>query len=403
MTRRRTLAASVALALDNAGSGLYFPVAALFLVQVRGLSVTGTGLALGAGTAIGLAVPVLAGVLVDRIGPRYVLASGQILQALAMAGYLFLPGLWGAFVSSAVFSAGMQLFYGSLFALLSALRQRESGHDRFFALIDMIRSGAFGAGALLGAGLLAGGPAALPWLLVGNLVLSLLGAIVVLTISVPAPASRHDTAARGGGILRNRPFLGLILLTLLITLPTDFFLVAFPVVAVEQLATPTWLPSLCVAILTLATSTLAVTAVRLTLGRSRAFALTCGIVLLFVWIAATAAAYVAPVGSRPALLVASTLVLATGTLLIGTRLNAAAHDAAPKQQLGLYLATFQYAFSVAALVAPLLLAAFGIATWLPWLVMALTLVGALVLIPVLRRSLPDEVLGRARDGLGESA
>lgn len=397
MTRRRTLAASVALAVDNLGSGLYIPVAALFLIQVRGLSVTGTGIALGVGTAIGLAVPVLAGVLVDRIGPRYVLAAGQVLQALAMAGYLFLPDLWGALVSSAVFSAGMQLFYGSLFALLSALRQRESGHDRFFALIDMIRSGGFGAGAFLGAALLTGGSAALPWLLVGNLVLSLVGAVVVLTISVPAPASPHDTAAHGGGILRNRPFLGLILLTLLIALPTDFFLVAFPVVAVEQLAAPTWLPSLCVAILTLATSTLTVTAVRLTRAYSRAFALTGGIILLLVWIAVTASAYFAPAGSRPLLLVASTLVLAAGSLLIGTRLNAAAHDAAPKQQLGLYLAVFQYAFSVAALVAPLLLAAFGIATWLPWLGLAITLVAAWGLIPVLRRSLPDEVLGRARE------
>lgn len=394
--RDRTVAVSAALALDNVGSGLYVPVAALFLIHVRDLSVASTGIALGAGTAVGLAAPLLAGILVDRVGPRAVLATGQLLQALAMAGYLFLPGVGGAFVSSAVFSAGMQLFYGSLFALLSALQPEGKSHDRFFALVDMVRSGAYGAGALVGAGLLAWNTAALPWLLGGNLALSLLGAIVVLTIPIPRAVAgpEHEVAERDLGILADRPFLGMILLCFLISIGLDFFLVAFPVVAVEQLSAPAWLPSLCVALLTLATSTLAVATVRLTRRRSRAFALTAGIVVLLGWVAMMGAAYVVPSGFVPAFLVLATVVLAAATLLIGTRANAAAHDMAPRRQLGLYLATFQYAFSVASLVAPLLLAAFAVALWLPWLLVALAFVGALVLIPVLRRSVPHRALDR---------
>ena len=100
-----------------------------------------------------------------------------------------------------------------------------------------------------------------------------------------------------------------------------------------------------------------------------------------------------PASYVTAALIVATLIFAIGSLLIGTRLNAAANDAAPPSQRGKYLATFQYAFSIASLVAPLLLTAFAFATWLPWAILSLTLAIALVLLPLLRRTLPERVLG----------
>lgn len=49
---------------------MYLPVAALFRIQVRGFSDADAGLALGIGAGVGLLFPVLAGTLVDRVGPR---------------------------------------------------------------------------------------------------------------------------------------------------------------------------------------------------------------------------------------------------------------------------------------------------------------------------------------------
>lgn len=399
MSSGRGLAANVALALHNVGGGLYLPVSALFLIQARGFSVAETGFALGVGTAIGLFVPAVAGALVDRIGARYVLASGQLLQAMAMGFFLLWNDWWGALVASAVFAAGTQMFYGSLFSLLSVLRTGQGGHDRYFALIDMVRAGAFGVGALIGAGLLAVNPTGLTWLLTGNLVLSAAGAVAVLSIRTvnAAPSRSESPAARGLSVLQNGPFLGLIGLCFLISVVGDFFPVAFPVVAVEQLGAPTWVPSLCVALLTIASSSLTVSAVHLTRSRTRAFAVSSGVVLLLLWVAVMIVAYFIPVSYVTVVLMVSTLIFAAGSLLIGTRLNAAAHDAAPDGHLGRYLAAFQYSFSIASLTAPLLLAAFAVAVWLPWLILALSASAALAFIPLLRRMLPGRVLGRPVD------
>ncbi len=395
MAQHRTLAISTALALDNIGTGLYLPVAALFLIQERGFSIAHAGIVLGVGTAIGLAVPALAGVLVDRIGPRWVLTAGQLLQALSMAIYLLAPGWNGVLVASAVFAAGTQMFYGSLFSFLGGLPASGSTHDRVFALIDMTRAGAFGVGALIGAGVLAGLPGSMPVLLAGNLVLSVAGAAVILSVRVPAIRVTRDTVEnqRASSVLRNRPFLGLVLLCFLISVVGDFFPIGFPVVAVEQLHAPTWLPSVCVALLTITSSTLTLAAVHLTQTRSRAFAVGLGVTILLAWILTMVAIHFLPASYVTAALIVATLIFAIGSLLIGTRLNAAANDAAPPSQRGKYLATFQYAFSIASLVAPLLLTAFAFATWLPWAILSLTLAIALVLLPLLRRTLPERVLG----------
>lgn len=58
---------------------MHLPVAALFLIQVRGFSVADAGLALGIGASVGLLFPVLAGTLVDRVGRRRVVGAGQLL------------------------------------------------------------------------------------------------------------------------------------------------------------------------------------------------------------------------------------------------------------------------------------------------------------------------------------
>ncbi|EPD86580.1 hypothetical protein HMPREF1529_00632 [Microbacterium sp. oral taxon 186 str. F0373] len=102
------------VALDSAGAGMYLPVAALFLIQVRGLSVADAGLALGIGAVVGLLFPALAGTLVDRAGPRGVIGTGQLHRAIAMLVYLLLPGWLGAIAGSAICAAGMQLHYGAL-------------------------------------------------------------------------------------------------------------------------------------------------------------------------------------------------------------------------------------------------------------------------------------------------
>ena len=83
----------VALAIDNFGSGLFLPLALIYVTRVVGLPLGVAGSTVALGTAIGLLVPPLAGRLVDRIGPRPVVIAAQLLQAAGALGYLFARGL----------------------------------------------------------------------------------------------------------------------------------------------------------------------------------------------------------------------------------------------------------------------------------------------------------------------
>src|SRR5580698_10172303 len=86
--RRRQVALLTALGVDNFGSGLFLPLTIVYVTRVAGLSLGTAGTVVALGTLAGLAVPPVAGRLVDRVGPRPVVISSQLLQALGASTYL---------------------------------------------------------------------------------------------------------------------------------------------------------------------------------------------------------------------------------------------------------------------------------------------------------------------------
>jgi hypothetical protein len=140
--------------------------------------------------------------------------------------------------------------------------------------------------------------------------------------------------------------------------------------------------------LTAATSTLTSRVVRATAGRSRTTALGTGAAFYLLWCLLAATADVVPGEWAAAWLLGSTPFLIAGSLFAESRVNAIAEAAAPPQSRGRYLATFQYAFTTAGLLAPLVVALFAVATWLPWLVVAVSATFALSTLPWLARTLP---------------
>jgi MFS family permease len=108
-------------------------------------------------------------------------------------------------------------------------------------------------------------------------------------------------------------------------------------------------------------------ALRATRDLSRIVVMQLGAALYLLWCGACLAAILVPPGWRPAELLAATLVLAAGGLLFGPRALALAEAAAPRAVRGRYLAAFQYAFTVAGVIAPAAVALYSVAVWLPWL------------------------------------
>jgi MFS family permease len=360
----------VALGVDNLGSGLFLPLMLVYATRVVGLPLAVAGVTVTIGTLVGLLVPPVAGRLVDRVGPRPVVIASQVVQALGAFGFAVAGGVVGVAVSTCLLAAGQQLFYSSLFALLSdVVGDRPKDHP--FAVVSMVRSACFGVGALLAAWLLTVGALRVAVLL--NAASFVIGALV-LGFFVRAPHTRVAAGQEGGRV--SRRFLFLIMLTGLVVLGIDFFLVGIPVYVLD-LGAPSWLPGVLLAVHTVVTSTCGTLAVRLTDGMPRTATLALAGWFFVGWSAVCLVAVVVPAGWQVAWLLGTTLVVAAGAVLFGARVNALAVALAPAATRGKHLAAFQYAFTIAGVLAPAVVALFAAGVWVPWAVVALcALVGA---------------------------
>ncbi|MEU5258357.1 MFS transporter [Amycolatopsis sp. NPDC021455] len=364
MTRSR-VALLCALGIDNFGSGLFLPLALVYVTQVVGVPLAMAGTAVTLGAVGGLVVPPLAGRMVDSIGPRAVVIVAQLLQAAGAGAYLIADGPGPVVAAAVLLAAGQQLFYSSLFVLIADVAG-DVPKDRPFAEVGMVRAGCFGLG-----GLAAG--AVLTWLGTDGyrIALAVDAATFFLAASVLAAfvqlARPHRQACTPSvRVLRDRPYLALILFSGLFGLSLDFFLIGTPVFVLDRLHGPAWLPGAIVALLTVVTSVGGTLALRLTAGLNRIAAMRVGSALFAAWCLVSLGVLVVPGDWRVAYLLASTLVFAAGDLVFGPRSGALAEAAAPPVARGRYLAAYQYAFTVAQVIAPVVVSLFSVADWLPW-------------------------------------
>jgi len=354
-----------ALGTDNFGSGLFLPLALVYVTQVVGVPLAVAGTAVTLGTVGGLVVPPLAGRLVDRVGPRGVVIGAQLLQAAGAGAYLLADGAGPVVAAAVLLSTGQQLFYSSLFVLIADVAG-DVPKDRPFAEVGMVRAGCFGLGGLVAGALLtclgAGGYRIALLLDVATFFVA--ASILALFVRLARPREQHRE--RSVKVLRDRPYLALILFSGLFGLSLEFFLIGTPVFVLDRMHGPAWLPGAILALLTVLTSVGGTLALRLTAHLSRITAMRAGSALFAVWCLVSLGVLLVPDGWRVAYLLASTLIFAAGDLVFGPRSGALAEAAAPPVARGRYLAAYQYAFTVAQVLAPAVVALFSVADWLPW-------------------------------------
>jgi MFS family permease len=356
----------IALGVDNAGSGFFLPLTLIYVTRVVGLPLGTAGTVVALGTLAGLLVPPLAGPLVDRVGPKPVVITSQLVQALGAGAFLLAHGIASVAVAVVALAAGQQLFYSSLFALISDVAGT-GPKERPFAVVNMVRSGCFGAGALAAGVLLAtAGGAGLRVAVAVNA-----GSFLVCALLLAAlvrPGHRPAADDRPARLRADRRFLALIGLIGLLALSTDFYLVGLPVFVLDVLHGPPWLPGVLLAVSTTMNATCATLALHATRRLTRIAAMTVGAAVTVGWCVLCVATPLVPIGWLPAALVGATVVFAVSGLLYGARANALAADLAPAAARGRYLAMFQYAFTVPGVVAPAVAGLFAVATWAPWAV-----------------------------------
>jgi MFS family permease len=364
VTRSR-VALLCALGIDNFGSGLFLPLALVYVTQVVGVPLAMAGTAVTLGAVGGLVVPPLAGRLVDRVGPRAVVIVAQLLQAAGAGAYLIADGPGPVVAATVLLAAGQQLFYSSLFVLIADVAG-DVPKDRPFAEVGMVRAACFGLG-----GLTAG--ALLTWLGTAGYRIALavdavtfFVAASILAAFVQLARPHRQTCTPTVRVLRDRPYLALILFSGLFGLSLDFFLIGTPVFVLDRLHGPAWLPGAILALLTVVTSVGGTLALRLTARLNRIAAMRAGSALFAAWCLVSLGVLVVPDEWIVVYLLASTLVFAAGDLVFGPRSGALAEAAAPPVARGRDLAAYQYAFTVAQVIAPVVVSLFSVANWLPW-------------------------------------
>jgi MFS family permease len=396
LMQKNQLALLLALGVDNFGSGSFMPVVLLYVTHVAGLPLATAGAVVAVGTVAGLGVPPVAGRLADRVGALRVVIAAELLQAVGALVYLDAHGAVAVAVAAVLLAAGQQLFYSSLYTLISDVAG-DGPKDRPFALAAMVRAACFSSGGLAAGDLLTmAGLAGYRIAVVVDAVSFVVCAVLLaLLVRVPRPHRQDRRTAVGGsgsaGLLSDWPFLAVIVATGLAALSVDFFLSGMSVYMLGELHTRPWLPGAALAISAALTSVGATAVLRVTRRMRRTTAMALGAAVYAVWCGACVAALVVPPRWRPAELLGATVVMAVAVLLF-QRANALAEAVAPAALRGRYLAAFQYAFTVPGAIAPAVVALYSLAVWLPWLLVGASAGLAILVLRWLADHLPADAV-----------
>lgn len=413
--RRRRWPLLTAVAIDSLGTGLYLPLSLLYFLKVTDLDLATIGLLVSVTTALTLPVPIVVGRLADRFGPRLVVAGGQALQGLGFLLYLTVSGAGSLVVAVLVTTVGLRVYWSSIFTLIAdhadhahqVDAEAAEAKDHWYARTGMIREAGAGGGALLAGAMLAFDSTRVYDGLILGSALAFLAAALMVVLTVPALPHQPPPADRPSGhraLLRDRPYLALIGTCTIFALCSTFLALSLPVYVVQGLSGPDWAPGPLLAMNTLLLATCTAALTRFVRRRwTRARALTWAGALWALWCLASAVAVLLPAQVLVPYLVAVVLCYTVAEMISGPATNALAADAAPAGSRGTYLASFQYSFAIANILAPGLFGLlFNQNRLLPWLVVGLLAALGAVLMLRLERRLPQE-RPPARSGLPESA
>jgi MFS family permease len=368
---RSTIALLAGLAVDNYGSGLFLPLAVLYATRVVGLDLNVAGGLVATATVLGFAVPPIAGRLTHRFGPRLVVVAAQIVQGAGAVVYLLAGNGVSVFAAAALLAAGAQMFYCSVFVLIADV-STSTRKERPFARVGMVRAGAFGLGTLTSAVVLTQRSDAALRVLVGLDALTFVAAAVVLAVLVDTERVDHDAGKAVGPlrVLRDRSYLTLMASTCLLGLAIDFALIGTPVFVLDVLDGPSWVPGALLATGTALSSVLGVRVVDAIRGVRRTRSIQAGgglyatwalLMMLMTW---WPAEWLAPYAF------VTWLLLVAGNKVFYPVSGALAEALPPRDARAGYMATYQYAYTTAQVLAPAVVALFAVSAWLPWAVVA---------------------------------
>jgi MFS family permease len=362
----------VAYLVNALGTGLFLPISVIYLTRIVGLSATLAGLGLTIAGLVAVVAGPCAGPLLDRFDARVVVVGCFAASALGFAAYLAV-GSFPSFVAVAIviqFASRMSRPSGRVLALRVA-----SGRDRVVALAwqRTLTNLGYGVGGLLaGLALVFPGRAPFEVLLAANAVSYVVASVLILRLPAQrppaAPAPGPDDRGAFRQVARDRVYLGLAGLDVLVSFHDSVLIVAMPLWVALHTTAPLSMPGILFALNTLIVVLLQVRATRRITspsGITRSYR-----TAAIGFVVATACFAVAAGAGKVlaiVLLVLAVSALTLGEIEVTGGEQFLSTELAPERYRGSYLSIYSSSMSVQQAIGPALvtavLAASGRAGW----------------------------------------
>ncbi|CUR60209.1 putative drug resistance transporter [metagenome] len=379
-----------AIVADTVGSGLFMPITLLYFLAMTDLSLVQIGSALSLSALLTMPGAFVIGSLVDRFGPRRMMLVGNLVQALGMVAYLWADSLVAVALWTTLLNIGRQAFWGSFGNVVTAI-SAPGERELWFGFLQAVRNLGYSVGGVLaGIALQIGTDVAYQSVVVINAVTFVLAFFLLLDVPDHRVATADDAPVEGWGtVLRDGPYLRLILGQMGFVAGMMVLNFALPVYVAETIELPGWVVG---AIFTVNTALVGLgqgLVVRRMTGQVRARMMGLAQLVFVTSYAMFVVAGWLPVWLAVAVMLVGAAVYTGGELVGGPVFSATAAEAAPDHLRGRYLGLFQLSWGIGGAITPVAftwLLAHG-ATTLWWVLVAVALASAAYL-QTMPRTLP---------------
>ncbi|NGO12051.1 MFS transporter [Streptomyces sp. HC44] len=367
-------------AIDSLASGLVISFMVVYFSHVTTLSLVSVGASLTLGYCLALPVPAVAGWLVDRFGPRAVVAIGNLVSAAGFVSLLVADSAWQIVLTQLIVQTGASMYWTSSSALV-ALVAHEHDRTRWFGFIRVLRNVGIGFG---------GAVSALAVAVAGTTGLRVLVGINVLTYLAAAwliRTWRHADEPAGAGtdepdapqppkasylaVLHDGAYMRLVAANLAFVLAAMAPSVLLGIYATENLKAGTWVVGV---LITLNTALVALTQTLVAIVNAIAFGGFAALSLLPPWAALAG-------------LLTAVIVYTLAEVLGSPSMSELSVVLASAHARGRYLAVYQLSWTLGGVIAPVALTSLLAqgSAW-PWLFLSAISLAAIPLVLSLERT-----------------
>lgn len=360
--------------IDALGTGLFAPFSLLYFHRIAALPLTEVGVALSIATIFTIPIVPITGTLVDRFGARRLMIFAQLLQGVGFLGYLLVHTMVLLVITALFVTMGERIFWSADVPLATDLVGKGE-MDRWFGLLGTSQTVGMGIGtALTGAIIAALGTMGYYGIVLVN-ALSFFLAAGVLSFCVPGERHTGSEQRELQGsyrlMLKDRPYLGLIITNIAFALCSCLLGLGLPVYAVDALHAPAWVAGVALGLNMALIALLLTFLIRHLRSLRRTRTLILAGLILALWCLLYVLALHLPRSIVIPFLIIATCVQGFAEAMHAPTSAALAAEASPLALRGRYLAAFQISWAIANVVAPTMFTVlFSFHPDLPWAIAA---------------------------------